>query len=274
VASAEARVTPPASQLLATAVRAAAAATDIIRHGAASLGQLRWEEKGPSDFVSDIDRASETSLRSSLVSDVPGSRLLGEEFSPDAAVDAGPGVLFVVDPLDGTTNFLHGYPEYAVSIGVLVDGVLTAGVVRNAATGETFTATAGGGAFRDGAPIHVSTITRPDRALIGTGFPFSHIDRLDEYLPQFAAISRATAGVRRAGAAALDLCDVACGRFEGFWELTLAPWDIAAGLLIVREAGGLATDLHGHDAPVAHTPVLAGNPAIHAWLLDTLSSAT
>jgi myo-inositol-1(or 4)-monophosphatase len=274
VASAEARVTPPASQLLATAVRAATRAADIVRHGAASLAQLRWEEKGPSDFVSDIDRRSEESLRASLVSEVPGARLLGEEFSPGIVVDAGPGVLFVVDPLDGTTNFLHGYPEYAISIGVLVDGVLTAGVVHNAATGETFTASLGGGAFRDGAPIHVSSITRPDRALIGTGFPFSQIDRLDEYLPQFAAVSRATAGIRRAGAAALDLCDVACGRFDAFWELTLAPWDIAAGLLIVREAGGRVTTLAGQDAPVAHTSVVAGNPILHAWLLDTLTSAT
>jgi myo-inositol-1(or 4)-monophosphatase len=271
VASAEARVTPPASQLLATAVRASAAAADIIRRGAASLGELRWEEKGPSDFVSDIDRTSEETLRGMLLEAVPGARMLGEEFSPKA--DIGPGVLFVVDPLDGTTNFLHGYPEYCVSIGVLVDGVLTAGVIRNAATGETFTATAGGGAFRDGVPIHVSTVTAPGRSLIGTGFPFSHIDRLDEYLPQFAAVSRQTAGIRRAGAAALDLCDVACGRFDGFWELVLAPWDIAAGLLIVPEAGGLATDLAGRDAPVAHTPVVAGNPTIHAWLLETVTHA-
>jgi myo-inositol-1(or 4)-monophosphatase len=272
VASAEARVTPPASQLLATAVRAAAAAADIVRRGAGSLGQLRWEEKGPSDFVSDIDRASEEALRRMLLDEVPGAQMLGEEFSPHAAV--GAGVVFVVDPLDGTTNFLHGYPEYAISIGVLVDGVLAAGVVRNATTGETFTATAGGGAFRDGAPIRVSTIATPSRSLIGTGFPFSHIDRLDEYLPQFAAVSRATAGIRRAGAAALDLCDVACGRFEAFWELVLAPWDIAAGLLIVREAGGIVTTVTGDPAPVAHTSVLAGNPAIHAWLLDTLTRAT
>jgi myo-inositol-1(or 4)-monophosphatase len=272
VASAEARVTPPASQLLATAVRASAAAADIVRRGAASLGQLRWEEKGPSDFVSDVDRASEEMLRTALLGEVPQARMLGEEFSP--TMDIGTGILFVVDPLDGTTNFLHGYPEYCVSIGVLVDGVLTAGVIRNAATGETFTATAGGGAFRDGLPISVSTVTSPARSLIGTGFPFSRLDRLEEYLPQFAAVSRETAGIRRGGAAALDLCDVACGRFDGFWELTLAPWDIAAGLLIVREAGGLATDLDGRPAPVAHTPVLAGNPTIHAWLLDTLTSAT
>jgi myo-inositol-1(or 4)-monophosphatase len=178
-----------------------------------------------------------------------------------------------VDPLDGTTNFLHGYPEYAVSIGVLVDGVLTAAVVKNAATGETFTANRGGGAFRNGTPIHVSTITTPDRSLIGTGFPFSHIDRLDVYVAQFSAVARATAGMRRAGAAALDLCDVACGRFEAFWELVLAPWDIAAGLLIVAEAGGIVTTLDGHAAPVAHTSVVAGNPTMHAWLLDTLTNA-
>jgi myo-inositol-1(or 4)-monophosphatase len=272
VASAEARVTPPASQLLTTAVRAAAAAADVVRRGASSLGQLRWEEKGPSDFVSDVDRASEETLRGVLLGEVPHARMLGEEFSP--TMDIGSGVLFVVDPLDGTTNFLHGYPEYCISIGVLVDGVLAAGVVRNAATGDTFTATAGGGAFRDGVPIHVSTVTTPARSLIGTGFPFSRLDLLDDYLPQFAAVSRQTAGIRRAGAAALDLCDVACGRFDGFWELKLAPWDIAAGLLIVREAGGLATDMAGHDAPVGHTAVLAGNPTIHAWLLDTLTSAT
>jgi myo-inositol-1(or 4)-monophosphatase len=272
VASAEARVTPPASQLLATAVRAATTAAEIVRRGSTSLSSLRWEEKGPSDFVSEIDRKSEESLRRDLLAEVPGARMLGEEFSP--TLEVGAGVVFVVDPLDGTTNFLHGYPEYAVSIGVLVDGVLTAGVIRNAATGETFTATAGGGAFRDGQPIHVSTVATPSRALIGTGFPFSHIDRLDDYLPQFAAVSRATAGIRRAGAAALDLCDVASGRFDGFWELVLAPWDIAAGILIVREAGGLVTDVTGRPAPVARTSILAGNPTIHAWLLDTLTSAT
>jgi myo-inositol-1(or 4)-monophosphatase len=286
VASAEARITPPASQLLATALRAAASAADIIRAGAANLPTLHWDVKGPSDFVSNIDRAAEQSIRDTLLAAFPGARILGEEFSPDMVVDpalssesagvlgpAGAGVLFVVDPLDGTTNFLHGYPEYAVSIGVLVDSVLTAAVVKNAANGETFTATRGGGAFRDGTPIHVSTITNPDRSLIGTGFPFSHIDRLDDYLPQFAAVAKATAGMRRAGAAALDLCDVACGRFEAFWELVLAPWDIAAGLLIVREAGGIVTTLEGHDAPVAHTPVVAGNPPMHAWLLDTLNRA-
>jgi myo-inositol-1(or 4)-monophosphatase len=271
VASAEARVAPEASQLLAASVHAAAIAAEIVQRGAASRSTLRWDEKGPADYVSDVDRASEDALRTALLAAVPHARVLGEERSPDT--DSTTGVVFVVDPLDGTTNFLHGYPAYAVSIGALVDGVLTAAVVRHAVTGETFTAIAGGGAFRNGEPMHVSPITAPGRALIGTGFPFSHLERLGEYQPQFAAIARRTAGIRRAGSAALDLCDVACGRFDGFWELRLAPWDIAAGLLLVREAGGLVTDLAGVDAPVDHTAIVAGNPAIHAWLLDTLARA-
>jgi myo-inositol-1(or 4)-monophosphatase len=198
--------------------------------------------------------------------------LLGEQsYDPPQAI--GGTLAFVVDPLDGTTNFLHGFPWYAVSIGALRDGALDAGVVHNVPTGEVFFAERGGGAWRrrpDGrtARLAVSANVDPARALIGTGFPFKHLAHLDAYQRQFAEVTGRTAGIRRAGSAALDLCDVACGRFDAFWEHTLAPWDVAAGLLLVREAGGLATDLEGRDAPVAHTPVLAGSPAMHAWLLD------
>jgi myo-inositol-1(or 4)-monophosphatase len=257
------------SALLDLAVRAAHAAAEVVRRGAAGLGTLRWEQKGPQDYVSDVDRASEETLRGILLGELPRATILGEELSPD--VNTGRGVVFVVDPLDGTTNFLHGFPEYAVSIGVVVDGGLVAGVVRHVVTGETFTARAGAGAWRDGTPIRVSAIADPKRALIGTGFPFSSMDRIDQYLPQFAAVAGQTAGMRRAGSAALDLARVAAGQFDGFWELKLAPWDIAAGLLLVREAGGLATDLAGAAAPVAHTGIVAGNPVIHSWLLETLS---
>jgi myo-inositol-1(or 4)-monophosphatase len=180
--------------------------------------------------------------------------------------------VFVADPLDGTTNFLHGFPWYAVSIAAMVDGELAAGAILNAATGELFTATAGGGARRAGQPISVSKITDPTRALIGTGFPFKpanpHTQRYLELLPR---VMLQTAGIRRAGAAALDLADVACGRFEAFWEMTLAPWDIAAGLLLIREAGGIVTDLDGNPCPIAHTSVVAGNPAMHEWLLRRLT---
>lgn len=257
---------------------AAASAGRFIRDRSRELSSLVWETKSPADFVSEVDVGAERIVRELLtgaplrldgVDEALPVHMIGEEGTPDAE-QLSDGVTWVVDPLDGTTNFLHGYPWYAVSIGALLDGVLVAGVVLNVATGETFAATAGGGATRDGMPIRVSTNTEPSRALIGTGFPFKNIDRLDLYLRQFAAITRRTAGIRRAGAAALDLCDVACGRFDGFWELTLAPWDVAAGLLIVREAGGLATDLDGREAPVAFGPIVAGSPAMHEWLLEEL----
>jgi myo-inositol-1(or 4)-monophosphatase len=154
-----------------------------------------------------------------------------------------------------------------------VAGELAAGVVLNAVTGEVFSATRGGGAHRNGARVEVSSTTDPARALVGTGFPFKHVDRLDEYTRHFAAITRATSGIRRAGSAALDLCDVACGRFDAFWELTLSPWDIAAGILLVQEAGGVVTDLDGNPARVGHTPIAAGNPAMHRWLLETIRTA-
>jgi myo-inositol-1(or 4)-monophosphatase len=178
--------------------------------------------------------------------------------------------VFVVDPLDGTTNFLHGFPWYAVSIAALVDGELAAGAVLNVANGELFTAVADGGARRNGQPIHVSSITDPIRGLVGTGFPFKHGDQIAKYLAGFAQVTREAAGVRRAGSAALDLADVACGRYEAFWELMLAPWDIAAGILLVREAGGVVTDLAGAPAPVAHTGIIAGNPAMHRWLSNLI----
>jgi len=264
--------------LLDVAVAAARRAVAVVRARAPDVAQLHWDEKGPSDFVTDVDRAAEHALRTEILGALPDARVLGEELSPTEVAAAGRSttrdVLFVADPLDGTTNFLHGYPAYAVSIAVLVDGELTAAVVINAVTGDTYTATAGHGAWRNGEPMNVSKIVTPSRALIGTGFPFSHLEWLDSYQPQFAAVARQTAGIRRAGSAALDLADVACGRFEGFWELMLAPWDIAAGILLIREAGGIVTDLAGEPAYVAHTPLVAGNPVIHAWLLGTLARAS
>ncbi len=255
--------------LLATCVAAAVHGGDVVRAGAANLAQLAWDVKAPADFVSEVDRASERAIAALVRERHPEARLVGEELSPDEAGDLA-GLTFVADPLDGTTNFLHGYPWYAVSVAALRDGEPVAGAVLNAATGELFTATAGGGARRAGAAIAVSTQTEPLRSLIGTGFPFKHTHLIAPYMAAFPEIMRATAGVRRAGAAALDLADVACGRFDAFWELSLAPWDVAAGILLVREAGGRATDLDGRPAPVGHGPIVAGNPTMHAWLLDHL----
>ncbi len=256
--------------MLEAMLGAAERAAEFIARHAEQRHALTWEHKGPADFVSDVDRGAETIVRGGLLGAFPDAVFVGEE-SYDPAQALGRGLAFVVDPLDGTTNFLHGFPWYAVSIAALHDGEPVAAVTRNAATGETFFAALGAGAGRCDprgtvTRAHVSQATEPARALIGTGFPFKHLAHLDAYQRQFAAITSVAAGIRRAGAAALDLCDVACGRFEGFWEHTLAPWDMAAGLLIVREAGGVVTTLDGGEARVGHTSVLAGSPPMHAWL--------
>lgn len=263
------RNTLPALQaLLEVALEAARAAASVLRERSADIHRLTWHEKGTADFVSEVDLAAEARVREIVSQRIPDAIVAGEEGSPDEVGAAG--LVFVVDPLDGTTNYLHGYPEYAVSIGVLDEGELVAGVVHNAANGEEFTALAGGGAWRDGERIAVSRISNPARALIGTGFPFRNLHRLGRYQRQFAEMVSSTSGLRRAGSAALDLCDVACGRLDAFWELGLAPWDIAAGMLIIREAGGIVTGTDGIDAEVAHGPIVASNTLLHEWMLDTL----
>ena len=259
-------------EFLATAVAAAIRATDVIRHRSVDRASLTWRSKAAADFVSDVDVASEEAIREVIAARHADAVVVGEELTPEQATTAA--LAFIVDPLDGTTNFLHGYPWYAVSIGVVADGALVAGAVLNVANGELFTATAGGGARRNGEAILVSTIDEPARALVGTGFPFKQLDRLEEYQRQFASVTRATSGIRRAGAAALDLADVACGRFEAFWELGLAPWDVAAGILLVREAGGIVTNMEGEPAGITDGSFVAGNPAMHPWLLRTLAASS
>ena len=255
--------------LLATCVAAAVKAADVIRAASARLGDVRWEQKGPSDFVSQVDRDAEAALSAVILERHPSAGIMAEEGSPKTQ---NPELLFVADPLDGTTNFLHGFPWYAVSIAALVAGRQEAAVVLNVANGDLYTAVLNGGARRGGQAIRVSTITDPGRALIGTGFPFKHREGISPYMEVVPRIMEATAGLRRAGSAALDLCDVAGGRFEAFWEYRLAPWDVAAGILLIREAGGVVTGLDGKPAEVKHGPIVAGNPHMHAWLLEQLSS--
>jgi len=242
-------------------------AGDVVREAAGRLADIRWEVKGPADYVSDVDRAAERAITEVVSARHPDAVLVAEELTPAAARAR---LTFVADPLDGTTNFLHGFPWYAVSIAALVDGVHAAAAVLNVANGELHTATAGGGARRNGQPIQVSRIEEPSRALIGTGFPFKHREGIAPYMGVLPRIMEQAAGLRRPGSAALDLCDVACGRFDAFWEYRLAPWDVAAGILLIREAGGVVTDLDGKPAPVEHGPIVAGNPTMHAWLLQQL----
>jgi myo-inositol-1(or 4)-monophosphatase len=258
-------------ELLAVALEAARAGARVIRDATVGREKLVWETKGQSDFVSEVDKASEHEIVAIVKRRLPSASILGEELTPTAL--SGKGIVVIADPLDGTTNFLHGYPEYSVSIAVAHDGVLCAGVVLNAARDEEFTARRGAGAFLIGKRIRVSGQREPSRALIGTGFPFKTLEKLPQYLGQFSLVMRGTAGIRRAGSAALDLCNVACGRFDAFWELVLAPWDVAAGMLMVQEAGGIITDLDGNRAEVTAEAFVAGNPAMHAWLLQTLRRA-
>jgi myo-inositol-1(or 4)-monophosphatase len=259
----------------AAAADLARLASDAALRAAAYLRQVDrpdpsiWGSKGRHDFVTEVDRATERIIAEVLLAAEPGSRMMGEELSPDAGTD---GLVWVVDPLDGTTNFLHDYPVYAVSVAAALDGELLAGVVLDVTRDRLLHAWRGGGAWDGNRRITVSATTDPALALIGTGFPFKHPERLEEYQGQFARVMAGTSGIRRAGAAAIDLGDVAAGRFDGFWELVLAPWDIAAGMLLVREAGGVVTDLAGNDPGLAHTAIVAGNPAIHEWLIGRLGA--
>jgi myo-inositol-1(or 4)-monophosphatase len=256
--------------LLATCVAAAVRAAEVIRRAAQDLSAVHWEVKAPADFVSAVDRGAEDALREVIAERHPAAVLIAEEGSPDATAGE---LTFVADPLDGTTNFLHGFPWYAVSIAAVSHGAPVAGVVLNVPNGDLFTAAAGSGARRNGQPIHVSVIADPSHALLGTGFPFKNREGIAPYMAVLPGLMEKTAGLRRAGSAALDLCDVACGRFDAFWEFRLAPWDVAAGILLIREAGGVVTDLEGREAPIAHGPIVAGNPTMHAWLLEQLVRA-
>ncbi len=256
--------------LLDLATTAAEQAARYIRSAARPAGPKGWSLKGSRDFVTEVDRTAEQIIVDVLRSGAPRGRFVGEELSPE--VVSG-GLVWIVDPLDGTTNFLHDYPSYAVSIAAAIDGVLEAGVVHHIPRGEVYRASRGGGAWIGDRRLNVSVIDDPEFALIATGFPFRDMTRLSEYQHQFGRIAAGTSGIRRPGAAALDLADVAAGRFDGFWEQRLSAWDIAAGSLLIREAGGVITDYNGRDIGVEHTEVVAGNPKIHAWLRAALRPA-
>ena len=253
--------------LVDVARRAAGAAAAYLRH-LPPVAASAWVEKERHDFVTEADRGAETLIAARLTQEVPGCSIVGEELSPTAARAAD--IVWLIDPLDGTTNYLHGYPQYAVSIGCAVDGVLSVGVVHDVARDLVYWGASGLGAWQGARRLRVSSLTAPERALVGTGFPFKHLDALERYLRQFAAVTAASSGIRRAGSAALDLADVAAGRFDAFWELTLAPWDVAAGVVLVREAGGLVTTPDGSNDVLQAGAIVAGNPALHRWLSELL----
>ena len=256
--------------LVDVAKTAAARAATYLR-GLTPAAPSDWTEKGPHDFVTDADRAAEALIATTLTSGVPGSTVVGEELSPGGPRSGD--VVWIVDPLDGTTNFLHRYPQYAVSIGCAVNGALCVGVIHDIPRDVVYWGARGAGAWQGERRLRVSGLTEARHARVGTGFPFKDLPRLRRYLDQFAAVMGATSGIRRAGSAALDLVDVAAGRLDAFWELTLAPWDIAAGVVLIREASGVVTTLTGEDDVLRHGSLVAGSPTMHRWLLDLLKSA-
>ncbi len=255
------------NDLLRLAELAAREAAEYLR-AAPRPAPDRWEAKGVNDFVTAVDRGAEELIARRLLAAAPAGAIVGEELTPGAAVPSG--LAWIVDPLDGTTNFLHDYPWYAVSIAAAVDGRLEAGVVLDVPRGLCYAAARGHGVWLGDRRLAVSTVQSAGHALIGTGFPFKHPEHLEAWTRQFRVIARATSGIRRAGSAALDLADVAAGRFDGFWELQLAPWDYAAGQLLVEEAGGVVTGTGGTDPAFGHTGIVAGNPAVHEWLLGVV----
>ena len=229
---------------------------------------LQVSVKGAGDFVSRADREAERIIKEELRGARPNYGWLGEETGTEPGED--PTRRWLVDPLDGTTNFIHGLPQYAVSIALARGASIEQAVVFDPTRNELFTASKGAGAFLNDRRIRVSRRTRLENSLLGTGFPYRMFDHVDTYLAIFKELTRKTAGLRRPGAAALDLAYVACGRYDGFWEFGLSPWDMAAGALLIAEAGGLVSDMRGEAGYLVSGNIIAGTPKVFAPLLNLI----
>ena len=254
--------------MLTIAVRAARAAGDIIVRAMDRVDLLNITPKGRNDFVSDVDRQAEREIVSILQRAYPDHAVLGEEDGFQGA--ARSDYVWVIDPLDGTTNFLHGFPQFAVSIALFYRGRVERGVVYDPVRQELFTAVRGAGATLNNRRLRVTKQKGMIGALLGTGIPFKDQSYLDAYLGMLKSLLKDAAGIRRAGSAALDLAYVAAGRFDGFWEIGLMKWDMAAGVLLVQEAGGIVTDLEGRDNYFETGSVVCANPKLHQSMLELI----
>ena len=253
--------------ILTIAVRAARRAGSIINRAALDSGGLRVTSKRAKDFVTQVDHAAEEAIIDIVRKSYPEHGFVAEE---SGIANADAEHVWIIDPLDGTTNFIHGFPQYCVSIGIKSRGALAHAVIYDPGRNELFTASKGRGAFLNDRRIRVSALTRFGDALVGTGFPFKEVTRLELYTRQLQTMMRTCAGVRRAGAAALDLAYVACGRLDAFWELGLSPWDMAAGALLIVEAGGLVGDLNGDNGYLESGDIAAATPKLFSPLLESL----
>lgn len=253
--------------LLNTAIKAARKAGTVIMRHADHVDRLSIETKGRNDFVSEVDRLAEAEIIQTIRNAYPDHAILAEE----SGEQAGSQYKWIIDPLDGTTNFLHGYPQYAVSIAVSNEGKLDQAVVFDPLRNEMFIASRGKGAQLNDRKIRVSKTINMEAALLGTGFPFKEFDRLDDWIETFRELLPMTSGVRRAGSAALDLAHLASGRLDGFWEFGLKPWDMAAGCLLIQEAGGIVTDIDGADSYLETGNIVAGTVKIYEAMLKILN---
>ncbi len=253
--------------MLNTAVKAARRAGSIINRASRNLDILSVTQKAINDFVSEVDREAENAIIETLHDAYPGHAILAEESGASGKSE----FLWIIDPLDGTTNFLHGFPQYAVSIALSHKGVLTQAVIYDPVRNDLFTATRGHGAYLNDHRLRVSKRIKLQQGLIGTGFPFREFAHIDAYLAMLRDLTQKTTGLRRAGAATLDLAYVAAGRLDGFWEFGLGPWDMAAGSLLITEAGGLVGDLEGNSGYLESGDIIAANPKIFSQLVQALA---
>jgi myo-inositol-1(or 4)-monophosphatase len=261
----------PRSATINVMARAADKAARGLKRDFGEVEQLQVSVKGPGEFVSNADLKAERVVREELRKARPGFGFLMEESGASPGSDKSHR--WIVDPLDGTTNFLHGIPHFAISIGLEQDGEIIAGLVFDPSKDEMFWAEKGAGAYLNDRRLRVSGRRQLDQALVATGLPFGERGDRAGYLLQLDAVMAATAGVRRPGAAALDLAYVAAGRFEGFWEWGLAPWDVAAGMLLVREAGGYVSTVDGKGSALTGPSTLAANDHLHQPLQRLLTGA-
>ncbi len=253
--------------MLNTAIKAARRAGNLINRASLDIDQIKVNVKQQNDFVTEVDRAAENTIIETLREVYPSHAILAEE-SGETTGDSE--YQWIIDPLDGTTNFIHGFPQYAVSIALAHKGVLAHAVVYDTNRNELFTASKGAGAFLNDKRIRVSKRVKLEEALLGTGFPYRMFEHIDTYLAIFKEMTRRSAGVRRPGAASLDLAYVAAGRLDGFWELGLSPWDMAAGALLIQEAGGLVSDLDGDGNYLKTGNIVGGNPKVFNQLLQAI----
>ena len=254
--------------MLNIAVKAARRAGAIINRASQDIGTLTIKSKNYNDFVSEVDVAAERVIIDTLKDAYPNHGFLGEE---SGSSENQSDFIWIIDPLDGTTNFLHNFPQYCVSIALQHKGEITQAVIYEPNRNDLYTATKGRGAFLNDKRIRVSKCDKLQHSLIGTGFPFRDFKHLDTYLAMFKSMLQKTSGIRRPGSAALDLAYVANGSLDAFWEIGLSSWDIAAGALLVQEAGGIISNLNGKEGWLESGNILAASPKIYDAMVETLA---